>query len=119
MAKNRVQFQRGLSFKDFQNQSGPRRSAGRRCSDTDGPKASAVLACDDNPYCVLILGRFQGHACHHQTLRMPRPIFAGTKLPLTIWFLAIYLLTQSKNGIWAMELGRQLEVSYITLAFEA
>ena len=50
---------------------------------------------------------------------MPRPIFAGTKLPLTIWFLAIYLLTQSKNGIWAMELGRQLEVSYITLAFEA
>jgi hypothetical protein len=38
--------------------------------------------------------------------------FAGTKLPLTRWLLAIYLLTQSKNGIAGLDLSRQLGVCY-------
>ncbi|MHB1605090.1 MAG: IS1595 family transposase [Leptospirales bacterium] len=38
-------------------------------------------------------------------------LFADTKLPLTVWFLAIYLLTQSKNAMSALELKRQLDVS--------
>jgi hypothetical protein len=41
-------------------------------------------------------------------------VFASTKLPLTTWFLAIYLLTQSKNAMSALELKRQLGVSYNT-----
>ncbi len=36
----------------------------------------------------------------------------GTKLPLIIWFLEIHLLTRSKNAISAMEISRQLEVTY-------
>jgi hypothetical protein len=32
---------------------------------------------------------------------------AHTKLPLTQWFLAMYLLTQSNNGLSAMELRCQ------------
>ena len=39
---------------------------------------------------------------------------AHTKLPLTTWFLAMYLLTQSKNGVSAMELRRHLGVRYPT-----
>jgi len=36
-------------------------------------------------------------------------LFAGTKLPLTKWLPAIYLLTQSKSGISAsFDLSRQL-----------
>ncbi|WP_323840930.1 IS1595 family transposase, partial [Photorhabdus africana] len=30
----------------------------------------------------------------------------------TVWFLAIYLMTQEKNGISALELSRQLGISY-------
>ena len=41
-------------------------------------------------------------------------IFPHTKVPLTKWFLAIYLLAQSKNDISAMELMRQLGVKYDT-----
>ncbi len=41
-------------------------------------------------------------------------MFEHTKLPLTTWYLAIYLLTQSKNGLSAMDLLRQLGVSYNT-----
>jgi hypothetical protein len=36
------------------------------------------------------------------------------KLPLTTWFLAIYLVTQSKNDISALELSRQLGATYDT-----
>jgi hypothetical protein len=41
-------------------------------------------------------------------------IFAYTKLPLTTWLLAMYLMTQQKNGISALELMRHLGVSYNT-----
>ena len=35
-------------------------------------------------------------------------MFHWTKLPLTVWFLAIYHLTQSKGGISSVELARRL-----------
>jgi hypothetical protein len=37
-----------------------------------------------------------------------------TKLPLTTWFLAIYLISQAKTGLSALALKRQLGVSYPT-----
>ena len=37
-------------------------------------------------------------------------IFHSTKLPLTIWFRAIYELTQAKGGISSIELARRLGV---------
>jgi hypothetical protein len=54
-----------------------------------------------------------GH-CRHQTSLTAGTVFAYSKLALTIWFLALYLLTQQKNAISALELKRQLGVSYNT-----
>lgn len=48
-----------------------------------------------------------------QNLTAGTPMADG-KLPLRLWWLAIYLVTQSKNGIAALELGRQLGVCYRT-----
>jgi hypothetical protein len=42
------------------------------------------------------------------------PIQFQSGLPLTTWFLAIYLLTQRKNGLSALQLSRELGVSYNT-----
>ena len=39
-------------------------------------------------------------------------MFASTKLPLTRWFLALYLLTQSKTNMAVLELMRHLGVCY-------
>ncbi|AWN14235.1 Transposase [Salinisphaera sp. LB1] len=39
-------------------------------------------------------------------------IFASTQLPLTTWFLAMHRMTQAKNNVSALELRRQLGVSY-------
>jgi hypothetical protein len=52
--------------------------------------------------------------CHHQTSLTAGTIFEATKLPLTTWFLALFWLTQQKNGIAALELKRHLGVSYLT-----
>ena len=41
-------------------------------------------------------------------------MFEASKLPLSRWFLAMQLLTQSKNNVSALELMRQLGVSYRT-----
>ena len=38
----------------------------------------------------------------------------GTKLALTVWFLAIYLVSQAKTGLSALALKRHLGVSYPT-----
>jgi len=49
---------------------------------------------------------------HHQTSLRAGTVFDNTKLPLTQWFLAIYLLTQSKTNMAALELARHLGVCY-------
>ena len=41
-------------------------------------------------------------------------IFASTKLPLRLWFRAIHYLTQSKQGISSIELGRRMGVMQTT-----
>jgi hypothetical protein len=41
-------------------------------------------------------------------------LFQSAKLPLTIWFLAIYLISQAKTGLSALALKRYLGVSYPT-----
>jgi hypothetical protein len=57
---------------------------------------------------------FQCTACRHQASLIAGTVFQGTKLPLTTWFLAIYLISQAKTGLSAMALRRQLGVSYPT-----
>ena len=38
-------------------------------------------------------------------------IFESSKLPLTTWFLAIYFITQSKDGVSGLHLRRLLGIS--------
>jgi hypothetical protein len=57
---------------------------------------------------------FQCNGCRRQTSVTAGTLFAGTKLPLTTWFLAIYLISQAKTGLSALALKRQLGVSYGT-----
>ncbi|MGH8113004.1 MAG: IS1595 family transposase [Rhodanobacteraceae bacterium] len=52
--------------------------------------------------------------CRHQTSLLAGTLFASTKLPLTTWLLALYLLTQTKNGMAALELSRHLGGRYRT-----
>jgi ribosomal protein L37AE/L43A len=57
---------------------------------------------------------WQCASCRHQCSVISGTVFESTKLPLTSWFLAMHLLTQAKNNVSALELGRHLGVSYKT-----
>lgn len=56
----------------------------------------------------------QCRGCRHQSSLIAGTVMQGTKLPLTVWFLVIYLLSQAKTGLSALALSRQLGVSYPT-----
>jgi transposase-like protein len=63
-----------------------------------------------------ITNRFQYDCdeCHYQFSATSGTIFHDTHLPLTKWFLATYLLCESKKGMSACQIQRTLGISYKT-----
>ena len=115
MAKNPVQFQKGLGLHEFLNQYGNEEQCQRMLYRLRWPQGFVCPACGNTTGCQLHSRKiYQCHTCHHQTSLTAGTIFHGTKLPLTKWFLAIYLLTQRKKSISALQLSRDLGVKYDT-----
>jgi hypothetical protein len=54
--------------------------------------------------------KIQCRACRHQVSLTAGTIFHATKLPLTTWFLGMWLIATAKNGISSVELGRRLGI---------
>ena len=50
-------------------------------------------------------------ACRHQVSLTAGTILHNTKTPLTVWFWAAYLMTTDKQGVSALLLQRQLDLS--------
>jgi transposase-like protein len=72
-------------------------------------------SCGGGSFCELKTRKVhQCNRCKKQLSLTAGTVFQDTKLPLTTWFLAIYLLTQSKGGISSIELGRRLGVKQPT-----
>jgi transposase-like protein len=113
MAKNMVQFQKGLSLRAFLSSYGTEEQCRRELFKLRWPGGFQCPTCGYGNGCEIRRRRVhQCHRCHHQTSLTAGTVFHSSKLPLTVWFLAAFLLTQNKNGVSAMELGRQLGVSY-------
>ena len=113
MAKNYIQFQKGMSLPDFMAQYGKEEQCLEEAFRLRWPHGFRCPKCQNNTYCHLHSRKvIQCHRCHHQTSVTAGTIFHSTKMPLTKWFLAMFLICQDKNGISAMELGRQLGISY-------
>jgi hypothetical protein len=55
---------------------------------------------------------WQCRTCRRQTSVTAGTVLHRSKLPLTAWFVAAYLVTSLKPGISALQLGRQLGISY-------
>ena len=117
MAMNRIQFQPGLSMPDFFTQYGSEAQCATALENARWPNGFQCPCCGEKAHCVLRGGSrevFQCKACRHQTSLIAGTAFQGTKLGLTVWFLAIYLISQAKTGLSALALKRQLGVSYPT-----
>ncbi len=52
--------------------------------------------------------KIQCRGCRHQVSLTAGTVFHATELPLTSWFLAMWLIATARNGISSVELGRRL-----------
>lgn len=117
MPMNRVQFQAGLSMKAFLARYGSEAQCEAALVQARWPDGFVCAHCGGRHACEFDRdGRryWQCTHCRRQTSLLSGTIFAASKLPLTVWFLAMHLLTQAKNGVSALELRRQLGVCYRT-----
>ncbi|UJX40938.1 IS1595 family transposase [Desulfovibrio sp. JY] len=117
MARNIVQFQKGMSEDAFEAQFGTEDKCWAHLVQWRWPEGFVCPICGRDKYSLLIVGRrrlFQCSHCRTQTSVTAGTIFASTKVPLKKWFRAIYHLTQSKGGISSVELARRLGVTQTT-----
>lgn len=117
MAQNRIQFQPGMSMPEFIAQYGTEEQCAAALEQTRWPDGFRCPRCGSAAHGVIQddrAKRFQCKACRHQTTLIAGTVMEATNLPLTTWFLAIYLLSQAKTGLSALALKRQLGVSYPT-----
>ena len=117
MAMNRVQFQPGLSMADCMARYGSDDSCEAALIESRWAKGFVCPSCGGGHSSSFRReGRlyFQCTGCRHQCSVISGTIFEATKLPLSRWFLAMHLLTQSKNNVAALELMRHLGVCYKT-----
>ncbi len=112
MPKNKVQFQQGMSLSQFMQAYGTLERCEQALFAWRWPQGFVCPECGHAGYCTLKSRRlFQCNACTRQTSVTAGTVFAGSKLPLTVWFLAMYLITQAKNGLSSLALSRQLGIS--------
>ncbi len=77
---------------------------GPRCPRCDSDKVSRIVK----------RNQFDCDSCRYQFSVTAGTLFHDSHLPLRKWFLAIYLLAESKKGMSARQLGRTLGTSYKT-----
>jgi transposase-like protein len=117
MVMNRIQFQPGLSLPAFVKDYGTEVQCEQALEAARWPQGFVCPRCAGSAHTIVRdHGRkvFQCSCCRHQTSLIAGTVFQGTKLPLTTWFLAIYLISQAKTGLSSLSLKRQLGVSYPT-----
>lgn len=115
MARNPVQFQKGLGLAEFNARYGREDQCHAALIEMRWPDGFVCPRCGERKHGYASPRRiFQCSACRTQTTAKAGTIFHKSRTPLTKWFLAIYLLTQSKNDIAALELARQLGVKWDT-----
>jgi transposase-like protein len=79
---------------------------GIRCPKCGGERVSSILKRDQH--------NCDSESCGYQFSVTAGTIFHDTHLPLTKWFLAVFLLCQSRKGMSANQLKRMLRINYRT-----
>jgi len=112
MAKSTIQFQKGLSLSEFLSQYGTEDQCREALFRMRWPQGFQCPRCGHST-CSEIRSRkvYQCHGCRFQASVIQGTIFASTKLPLQLWFLGIYLVTQAKDGISSLNLARTIGIS--------
>jgi transposase-like protein len=102
---------KGLSETEFRERLGTEEACRAALFEMRWRDGLTCPACGHRGFCRLRTRElFQCNRCKRQLRLTAGTVFQDSKLPLTIWFAAIYHLTQSKGGVSSIELGRRLGV---------
>jgi len=102
---------RGLSEAAFRERFGSEDACRQALFELRWREGLTCPVCGHRGFCQLKTRKlFQCNRCKRQVRLTAGTVFQDTKLPLVTWFAAIYHLTQSKNGVSSIELGRRLGV---------
>jgi ribosomal protein L37AE/L43A len=115
MPINKIQFQPGLSLPKFFERFGAEAQCEAALEQARWPSGFVCPDCGERRHSLVHRDGqklWQCSACRKQTSLTAGTIFESTRLPLRLWFLGIYHLTQPKNNVSALELKRLLGVSY-------
>jgi ribosomal protein L37AE/L43A len=101
MARNKVQFQKGLNEAQFAALYGTEDQCRDAVTQWRWPSGFVCPVCEDKQHSLVKTRTlYQCTACRRQTSLIAGTIFASTKAPLSTWFCAMYYLTQSKGVKW-------------------
>ncbi|OGT89278.1 MAG: transposase [Gammaproteobacteria bacterium RIFOXYA12_FULL_61_12] len=117
MSMNRIQFQPGLSLPAFLEQFGTEAQCEAALEKARWPQGFRCPHCGEAHHSLFRVGArkiFQCRACRTQTSLIAGTLFQHSHLAPTLWFLAIYRISQAKTGLSALALKRELGVSYPT-----
>lgn len=118
MSINAIQFQPGLSLPRFVHLYGTESQCEKALVAARWPHGWQCTHCGCKRFFLTRNGPgrqlWECFVCGYQSSSIVGTVMEHTHLPLTLWFLAMYLLTQHKNAISALALKRQLGVSYKT-----
>jgi predicted RNA-binding Zn-ribbon protein involved in translation (DUF1610 family) len=117
MAMNRVQFQKGMSLGEFMRYFGTEEACERELEAQRWPQGFECPSCGGREHSNFRRGRllyYQCCDCRHQASLIAGTVMASSKLGLTLWFQAAYVLSQGKNNVSSLELMRHLGVCYQT-----
>jgi ribosomal protein L37AE/L43A len=112
---NKIQFQKGISLNQFLSTYGHEEQCEAALEDARWPDGFQCPKCSGKEHYRYRRGTlkiFQCRTCRKQTTLTEGTIFHSSKLPLTIWFQAMFVLTQNKNNVSTLELRRLVGVSY-------
>jgi hypothetical protein len=115
VARSAIQFQKGLSLLGFQRLYGTEELCEASLEKACRPDEFRCPRYNGNNYGFVYgqrLKRYQCRNCGHQATLTGSRIMQATKLPLTTWFLAFYMISQAKVVIFSLELSRYLGVKY-------
>ena len=115
MARNQVQFQKGLGLAEFQRLYGTEDQCHDHLVAQRWPNGFVCPKCSGTQHSYAHARRiFQCSACRAQTSSRSGTVFHASRTPLTKWYLAIHLISSSKNDVASLELSRQLDVKWDT-----
>ncbi len=117
MPQNKIQFQHGMSLSELINRYGTEEKCEVALQKARWPTGFVCPACGQREHSRFLADGHWYWQCSHcrtQTTVRSGTLFHASRLSLTQWFQAIYLVTQNKNNLSTLSLKRHLGVAYST-----